>query len=119
MSSLVNFQQRLKYSLDKRFWTQRQLAEYCRVDEGLVSKWVNKIHKPSKEHLIMIGAALDCSPQWLRTGKGNKDDQFDIAMYSPQVEKKITCEKSPIGGYDFHIHITDEEMKGIIMTGVK
>lgn len=119
MSSLVSFHQRLKYCIDKRMWTQRQLAEYCSVDEGLVSKWINKIHKPSKENLIMIGAALDCSPQWLKTGKGNKDDQFDIAKYSPQVEKKIKAEKSPIGGYDITIHISDSEMQDILMARMK
>lgn len=119
MASFATFTERLRYSLDKSMWTQRELANYCHVQEGLVSKWLNGTHKPSNKNMIVIGAALDCSPQWLKTAKGSKDEKFDIAKYSPQIEKKIKVEKSPFGGYDFTINITDEEMKEIIMSGIK
>lgn len=119
MKTLDTFAKRLKAAIDNSPMTQRDLAEYCGIQEGLVSKYLKGKHKPGKKTLLRIACCLDKSPQWLKNNEDSADTAFDISKYSKQEANRFRIEKSPIGGYELTISIKDEELKEIINSVIK
>lgn len=117
---------RLKYALDKRKcptdkkgWTHQLLADYIKVQKTMIYRYINGIHNISRKRAIQIGAALDISIDWLLKGKGAFEDGFNIQDYTCSEIKKISVEKSHLGGYNLTFSLTDDEMKAIILETLK
>lgn len=117
---------RLKYALDKRKcpeddkgWTHQRLADYIKVQKTMIYRYINGIHEISRKRAIQIGAALDVSIEWLLEGKGSFDDGFNIQDYTSNEIKKVSIEKSHLGGYNLIFSLTNDEMKAIILETLK
>ncbi len=119
MKCINSFSQRLRLALEKRMWTQRQLAEYCKIQEGLISKYLKDIHTPSKKTSLLICAGLDISPQWLLNNIGSIDDHFNIAEYSNLEQPKVTIDKSHLGGFDLTVSLSEDELKKVLREAIK
>lgn len=50
--------------------TQKDLAEWIGISASAVTQWENDITSPSGENLLSLAKCLECSPQWVLTGKG-------------------------------------------------
>lgn len=55
------FGDNLKDLIDKQGYTQRDLADEVGLDEGTISRYVNKQRIPGVRALVNIAYVLDCS----------------------------------------------------------
>lgn len=119
MSDLNTLGERLKNSLHRRGWTHKELAQYCKIQETMIYRYIRGINKPLKRTAIKICAGLDISLNYLINGKGSFDDGFNIQDYSSGERKKMTVQKSHLGGYDLTFNISDNEVKDILLATIK
>lgn len=117
--SLSTFRERLKFAMEKKAWTYKDLAQYCKIQETMIYRYVRGKNEPSKKNMIKICAGLDITMAWLKDGEGNFDDRFNIEDYTNKEEKKVFLEKSPFGGYELLIKLKDSEVKQMIFTALK
>jgi transcriptional regulator with XRE-family HTH domain len=119
MNELNTLGQRLKYALIERGWTHKELAQYCKIQETMIYRYIKGINRPLKRTAIKIGAGLDIPVKWLLNGEGRFEDGFDIHNYSSNTPKKVRIEKSVIDGYDLTFNISESEVKEIILATIK
>lgn len=62
------------------------LVKQTGASKGSVSNWVNGISEPSAEHLLSLSRTLQCSPDWLLTGKENSGNAEKNAKWLGSIE---------------------------------
>jgi len=82
------FSERLLEAIRNSYQTQSEIARKVKIHKGTLSMYCLGKRKPSPRTLIALCVILDCSPEWLRDGKGSPDDKFSFSrVQSPPVRK--------------------------------
>lgn len=91
---LKAFGERLSEIIEKRYIQRTQLAQYCGIHRSQITAYCSGKRRPTPQHLITMCIRLDCSPEWLKNGKGTIDDRFDYGKHITfQPPKKFRLEK--------------------------
>jgi transcriptional regulator with XRE-family HTH domain len=73
--------------------TQPELGKMIGVTKATVSLWEHGVNTPNGANLQTLASILQCSPEWILTGKSDKSFKAAITMQSekakiPLIEKK-------------------------------
>jgi transcriptional regulator with XRE-family HTH domain len=92
--------ERIRLERRKRKWSQNDLAKAVGVTQGLVSQIENGTNDSSR-YLTAIARALDVSPDWLESGKGDarrRDSNAPMSLhYPPLLEDTLAVIADPDG----------------------
>lgn len=92
--------ERIRLERRKRKWSQNDLAKAVGVTQGLVSQIENGTNDSSR-YLTAIARALDVSPDWLESGKGDsrrRDSAAPMSLhYPPVIEDTLAVVSDPDG----------------------
>lgn len=92
--------ERIRLERRKRKWSQEELARRSGVTQGLISQMENGTNDSSK-YLTSIARALDVSPDWLESGKGDsRRREVNVPMslhYPPLIEDALAVIPDPEG----------------------
>lgn len=81
----MNIGQRLQWMLDEREMSQVYLAKQCGLTQAAISNLkTDTSRKPSAPTLLKLSGALQCSPEWLMTGKGSPDQSNTLGANAEQ-----------------------------------
>lgn len=88
---------RIKKRRNELGLTQKGLADKVKISRSAVNSWEMGDHMPGGPTFVKLLTALNCSSEWLETGKGSPD----VASRPAQREKKFTplIQKNDIGSY--------------------
>lgn len=64
----------LRSRIDERGWTIAQLAEAMGVSNGLISRWMQGKHQPSRKSLVQVARALEVSKEEVLIAAGYLDE---------------------------------------------
>ncbi|NLI91229.1 MAG: helix-turn-helix transcriptional regulator [Peptococcaceae bacterium] len=70
MAGLKGFGKRLKNSVKKSPYTQKQLSEMLSLNQDTFSNYVKEIYYPKADTLLELCTILDISVDWLLSGEG-------------------------------------------------
>lgn len=76
--------QRLQEVLDRRGWSQSQLAEKIHTHAATVNRWLRCKIPPSRKALARVAEATGCDLDWLLTGEG----EMFFEGYNPFMSKE-------------------------------
>lgn len=95
--------ERIRQERRKRKWSQEELARRAGVTQGLISQMENGTNDSSK-YLTSIARALDVSPDWLESGKGDsrrREVNVPLSLhYPPLIEDTLAVIPDPEGKDD-------------------
>ena len=113
MANLKTFSDRLKSKMDERNVSQSDMARYIQTERATISKYCSGMHVPRNVIMTQIAIFLDCSLQWLKTGKGDPNEQFDYSRISSgEIGNRVNIEKDcASGSYKLSILISEKELK--------
>lgn len=96
----MNIGERIRLERTKKKWSQDKLAHRVGVTQGLISQMENGTNDTSK-YLTAIARALDVSPDWLESGKGDpRRREVNVPMslhYPPVIEDTLAVVPDPEG----------------------
>jgi transcriptional regulator with XRE-family HTH domain len=78
-----NFSARLKSLMESQGLTQQELAQRARTSQASIYRYRSKGVLPQPKALLDLAAALNVSPTWLETGKGDKYSTADATKIRP------------------------------------
>lgn len=65
----MDISERIKQQMQALGLKAVNIVKLTGVSKGTVSQWVNGVSTPSGQNLIALSNALQCSPEWILTGK--------------------------------------------------
>lgn len=96
----MNIGERMRLERRKKKWSQEELARRVGVTQGLISQMENGTNDTSK-YLTAIARALEVSPDWLESGKGDprrREVNVPISLhYPPLIEDALAVIPDPDG----------------------
>lgn len=66
----MDISNRIKAKMNSLNLRAVDIVKSANVSKGTVSQWMNGIAKPSGQNIITLSKVLECSPDWLLSGKG-------------------------------------------------
>lgn len=83
--SATSIGDRVRFLLEKRGYTQVEIAQKCGITQAAISNIVtDSSRKPSAPTLLKLAAALQANPEWIITGEGDPWQMNVIGKKSEQ-----------------------------------
>ncbi|MDO8415522.1 MAG: S24 family peptidase [Agitococcus sp.] len=82
----MNTSDRINQRMKQLNLVPADLIQKTGASRGAVSQWRNDIAKPSGEKLLSLARVLQCTPDWLLTGKGEVDDIHNNVEAAPRLK---------------------------------
>lgn len=82
----MNTSDRINYRMKQLSLVPADLMQKTGASRGAVSQWRNDVAKPSGEKLLKLAHLLQCTPDWLLTGKGSPNDIHENVEAAPRLK---------------------------------
>ena len=113
MTELNTFAERLSYALMVKGHSQRDLGRYIGSADTVISAYCLGKREPSARKMAKIAIFLDVSLDWLISGKGNIQDQFDYNIIRTRERRSVEIEQASNGVINLIVKLTDSDAKNI------